>query len=330
MAAGDDAVAISVVSGRSTEVTTPPSLRLLEDEAASDWDEAVAEWLRAGRAEGKSRPTLYGYRETLLGDRLARIRGARPLRECLDRRTLTELLLRCQADGLKPTTLVVYCARLKTFARFCVERGWVGDDEATCLRVRGPRLPRLLPDVLTDAQVAQLLRHARFSRNRLIIRLLLGTGLRVSECAALTVDDLVETPDGWLVRVRQGKGRKDRYAPLGAAGDPLAADLLGYVETDRPIPPDSAERHLWLHHTGDRPMTAWAIWRAVAHLGRRAGVPVHPHTLRHTWATQAVGRGVPTEIVRRAGGWASLAVMQRYLHVSDREMLRAWKGVNGQ
>jgi integrase len=74
-------------------------------------------------------------------------------------------------------------------------------------------------------------------------------------------------------------------------------------------------------------MTPWAIWRVVNRLGREAGVAVHPHLFRHTWATRAIAAGVPTEIVRRAGGWASLQIMQRYLGVTDQEMLAAWREV---
>jgi integrase/recombinase XerD len=219
-------------------------------------------------------------------------------------------------------------ARLKAFARWCVDMGWVTEEEASLLRVRNPKVPKPLPEVLTDPQVDRLLRAARTSRDRMLVRFLLGTGLRLAECAAVTLDDITGEGEAQMVRVRCGKGGKARYTPLGLPGAPLAAPLHDYIEWDRALPPDGAPRHLWLRERKAEgeviPMSPMAIWGVVSGLSSATGIRVWPHLLRHTWATRAVAAGIPTEIVCRAGGWADLQVMQRYLHVNDQEILRAW------
>jgi integrase/recombinase XerD len=292
------------------------------------WDEAVQAWLENCRAANRSPETLRGYARWLLGPRLAQARGGEPWPECLGRETLIEFLVTGRRDGLKPSSLLAVTARVKAFARWCIEMGWATEEEASLLRVRNPTVPKTLPEVLSQAQVTRLLRAARTARDRMIVRFLLGTGLRLSECASVTLDDLAGEVGEAMVRVRLGKGGKDRYTPLGLPDDPLWQAVQQYVEWDRPVAPDSRERHLWLRErkvAGEfEPMSPGAIWGVVSGLSSATGIRVWPHLLRHTWATRAIAAGVPTEIVRRAGGWADLQVMQRYLHVSDQEMLRAW------
>ena len=288
------------------------------------WEEGVRAWLAACRAQGKSPATVEAYRSLLNSDRLGRVRGARPWELSLTREVMVDYLLCAQEDKLKRATIRAHAGRLRAFARWAVDTGLTSEEAATMLLVRRPRADDTLPTVLSDAELQRLLRAAT-GRDRMLVRFLVGTGLRLSECANVLVDDLVETPNGWLVRVRLGKGRKDRMVPLGLPGDPLGPELDEFVGFDR-APAPERERHLWLSdYSPHPPLGSDGIWRVIHRLSAQTGIHVHPHALRHTWATRAIAAGVPTEIVRRAGGWASLAVMQRYLHVSDTEMLRAWQ-----
>lgn len=293
------------------------------------WEEAVALWLTACRALERSPATLAAYRSLLLSERLAEVRDARPWALSLTREVMIGYLLRAQEDRLRRATIRAHAGRLRAFARWAVEMGYLPEEAATMLSVRRPRADQTLPTVLSDSEMQRLLRAAT-GRDRMLVRFLVGTGLRLSECASVLTDDLIETPNGWLVRVRLGKGRKDRMVPLGLPGDPLGPQLDDYVGFDRPAVSER-ERHLWLSdYDPHPPLGSDGIWRVIHRLAAQTGIRVHPHALRHTWATRAIAAGVPTEIVRRAGGWASLAVMQRYLHVSDTEMLRAWSdGAHG-
>ena len=308
----------------------PPALRVVSDPQPPGWTEAVEAYVAEGDAQGLS-PGGLGGRRSLLRGRIARARAEAGLgdRLVVSRELLLIVLAQLRRDGCAQSSAVTMHASLAAFARWCVAGGLVEQEEATLLGVKRPRAPKELPEPLSDDEVRRLLRVATPGRDRLLLRVLLGTGLRVSECAALTVDDIVERQGVAVIRVRRGKGAKDRLVPAGLPGDSLARALHEYLDCDRPLPRDDPERHLWLRDYrtdgSSRPMSAWAIWRAVAVVGRRAGVSrVHPHLFRHTWATRAIAAGIPTEMVRVAGGWQSPAVMARYLHVGIGDVLDAW------
>ena len=300
-------------------------------EPRATWTEAAEEWIAEGAAEGLS-PGGLGGRRRLLRPRIMQTRANLGHGDRLDltRELGLAVLAGMREDGRQASSAVTVAGNLSAFARWAVARGLVAPEDATLLALRRPRAPRDLPEPLSVDEMRRLLRATRNPRDRLLMRVLLGTGLRVSECAGLTLDDIVERLETTVIRVRRGKGGKDRYVPAGLPGDPLGPALAEYIDLDRQLPRDDPERHLWLekHRAAGvyRTMTAWAIWRVVDRAGQAAGVPrVHPHLFRHTWATRAIAAGIPTEAVRIAGGWQSPAVMQRYLHVGIGDVVAAWE-----
>ena len=124
---------------------------------------------------------------------------------------------------------------------------------------------------------------------------MIRTGLRRSEVLNVRVDDIVDGNDGAYVRVRQGKGRKDRIVPLDTAHDRFSRKLLRYIRTHRPQ--DAGDPHLWLStrrnaHSGTytpfdvRGLTSML---AAAERGARASMS-HPHKFRHTFGSRALVR----------------------------------------
>lgn len=209
---------------------------------------------------------------------------------------------------------------LKGFHKFLVRDGYAQDNPAATVRI--PQAPATLPDVLSIQQVQDLLDRQLGDdptslRNRAILEVLYGCGLRVSECSGLNVADCL-LDDGYL-RVF-GKGGKERIAPISGAA--LAA-LRGYLATGRPHltkagKPASA---VFLNNRGSR-LTRQSIHAIVARAGAAIGVDdLHPHTLRHSFATHMLAGGADLRVIQEILGHSDISTTQIYTHV-DRAHIR--------
>lgn len=288
-----------------------------------DWTSAAEAFLNKLRGDNCTPATLETYRYLLIGGRARKFLAEHDIGSApqLDKEVLEALKGEFLAAGLKAATVDDYVRVWRTFARFCIDRGW-GVDERT-LSVKGPRQPKLLPKTFTADEEARLIAACRSERDRLIIRLTLETGLRLSEVANLTIDDIIEVDTGWLIRVRQGKGRKDRGVPLGRE---LAADLERLIG----IRPRTQCRALFLTHnrvaSGDfgglRPNGIYQTWRR---LGQATGINAHPHKGRHTAATRWAQEGLYPWAIQRALGHTTLAMTNRYVDSSAIDLIDAFK-----
>jgi integrase/recombinase XerD len=175
-------------------------------------------------------------------------------------------------------------------------------------RIPLPRYEKKLPVILTKEEVKALLEAPKNLGHRAILATLYGTGLRVSEATTLKVADLDR--DRKLIHVRAGKGRKDRQVMLS---DPLREVLVAYYRWKRP-----AE---WLFPGGKPgcPITRETVFDTCRKAARRAGIAksVHPHSLRHAFATHLLDDGVSLIVIQALLGHANLKTTARYLHVSD-------------
>jgi len=204
-------------------------------------------------------------------------------------------------------------------------------------RIRKPKLPKRHPPALTSEQVASLIaaahersRSSERVRNWAITTFLYYTGLRVSELCNMRLGD-IDYENGWPARLRVvGKGDKERTVALshdptigaGEAARALSVWLqhrAGIVASLR----GPACDHVWLVPVGVRsgqaisPSGVRAVFRSLAQI---LGEPVHPHVLRHSFATHAVRSGARLDAVQRLLGHASLATTGMYLHASDADL----------
>jgi len=216
--------------------------------------------------------------------------------------------------------------RLKTFAAFCIREGY-GRSEAV-LQVEGPKQEQKEPQAFTPTEEKQLLDAAAAlsERDRLLVEFMLRTGLRLQEVAKVNIDDIVDSPEGAYVRVRQGKGKKDRIVPLDTGRSKLSTKLLKYAARSRAK--DSEERALFLSARGGKrgtggPLTARGIQIVLSRLGEQTGIHVHPHKFRHTFATRALSAGVGVMALQRALGHTTLAMVSRYVHYQRDDLLEA-------
>ncbi len=204
---------------------------------------------------------------------------------------------------------------LRGFFKFLVAERKVSADPTAL--VTGPRLPRKLPQVLTFAEVEQLLAAPdvttpRGCRDAAMIQLLYASGLRVSELVGLELTDV--DLDQSLVSAL-GKGDKRRVVPFGE----IARDaMVRYLRDVRPRWALKGESvHLFLTERGSG-MTRQGFWKLLGRYARSAGIAksISPHKLRHSFATHLLERGADLRAVQTMLGHADIATTQVYTHVT--------------
>jgi integrase/recombinase XerD len=218
-------------------------------------------------------------------------------------------------EPYKATTVVRTLSTVRSFHRFLLREGIVEHDPAA--RVVRPRLPRTLPHPLTVGEAAAVVEAPAVAtpiglRDRAMLELLYGAGLRVSELTGCDVDDL-DLADG-VVRVL-GKGGKERDVPVGGA----ARDAVGaYLSGGRPALASARTRGaLFLNARGGR-LTRQSCARILERHARAAGIRrrVTPHDLRHSFATHLLEGGADVRVVQELLGHASVATTQIYTLVT--------------
>ncbi len=219
--------------------------------------------------------------------------------------------------GFAPTSAARKLSSVRGFTAYLTREGLVEQDPAA--GVRGPKLPANLPRALAYPDVVRLLeegpggRHAQ--RDRLMLELLYGSGLRVSEAAGLDWEDL-EPEERWL-RVL-GKGQKGRAVPFGRGVKELLQDWR----------PDPVTRQgpVFPGERGASRITPRTIHRLVTQSARRVGLAgVTPHTLRHSFATHLLEGGASLRVVQELLGHESLLTTQRYLDITSDQMKRSYE-----
>jgi integrase/recombinase XerD len=230
---------------------------------------------------------------------------------------LERWLASMRADGLSPATIARRLAAVRTYFRHLVLIGRMEENPAASLEP--PRRPRRLPRVLSPAETERLIEAAagtapRALRDRALVELLYGAGLRVSEAVGLERRgvDLEER----IVRVL-GKGGKERLVPLGR---PAAEAVRRYLALGRPHLDRRHRPELFLNARGG-PLTRAGAFLILRRLAAKAGLEperVHPHLLRHSFATHLLEGGADLRSVQEMLGHADLGTTERYTHVSDR------------
>ncbi|MCL1798975.1 MAG: tyrosine recombinase XerD [Eggerthellaceae bacterium] len=221
------------------------------------------------------------------------------------------------ARAYAPASIERHMSVLKGFHRFLVREGHTECDPTDSLRL--PKVPSTLPDVLGVEQMDALLAQPfdegpRGLRDRALLEVLYGCGLRVSELVGLDRDSLLL--DEGLVRV-VGKGGKERVAPI--AGIALCC-LRRYLDEGRPglaKPSAKATPAVFLNARGGR-LTRQSVHRVVARAGLSIGVGnLHPHTLRHSFATHMLAGGADLRAIQEMLGHSDISTTQVYTHVDQ-------------
>jgi integrase/recombinase XerC len=238
--------------------------------------------------------------------------------------------------GYAPATLARKLSTLRGFTRFLTESGVLAADPARSLP--GPRRRRRLPRVLSLHEVDTLVAATDGTdplalRDRLVLELLYGCGLRSMELVALRLGDVQAAQAQLIIH---GKGGKTRIVPLG---DEAAAALRRYLERGRgelerqrgrrpasgPAPAVARRGEPLLLSRNGRPLLTSDIRRLVVKYCRLAGIDAaSPHMLRHAYATHMLERGADLRAIQELLGHASVSTTQVYTHVSGAHLRRTY------
>ena len=234
------------------------------------------------------------------------------------------------ARGLSPATAARRRAAVRQFYRFVLGERWREDDPSR--RVDAPKQGRLLPKVLTRAEVDALIAAAAARdgagglRLAALIETIYASGLRVSEAVSLTLAALARDPAYLMVR---GKGGKERLAPLNG---PARTAIKAYLEVRHSFLPRAAKAGAakeadvkespWLFPSRGKAgrLTARRFGQLLDEASRDAGVDpakVSPHVLRHAFATHLLEGGADLRVVQTLLGHADIATTQIYTHVAE-------------
>ncbi|MDI3269210.1 MAG: tyrosine recombinase XerC [Bacillota bacterium] len=239
---------------------------------------------------------------------------------------LRAFLGRLQERGYSRRSVARKLAAVRTFFRFLLREGLIQEDPARLLHT--PKLGRPLPRVLTIREAALLLEIPQGEdpaslRDRAILEVLYGAGLRISELVQLNAPD-AEGGEGWL-RVL-GKGGKERLVPLGRP----AQEALGrYLAWGRPRLLRRPEEALFLNQRGGR-LSARGVRTLLSRYARRIlpGRRITPHTFRHSFATHLLDGGADLRLVQEWLGHASLSTTQIYTHVSRERLQEVYRSAH--
>ena len=318
--------------------------------------EEVAHYLKYLRdARNASPHTLRNYQADLeqFADYVAPPGGKATPLEKIDHRIIREYLGKLHHEQLAKATVARKLAALRSFFKFCVRDGRLKQNPARL--VATPKLPKRVPSVLTAEEINSFLDslvrqeaasaaekpklgernlHKRpgadddesrllVRRDRAILELLYASGLRVSELTGLDLADLDRREQ--MLRVR-GKGRKERIVPFGGKAEaaldaywPVRTELLRKARLSADAPA------VFLNYAGRR-LTQRSVGRIVKKYVRLANInwDLHPHSLRHAFATHLLADGADLRAIQELLGHSSLSTTQKYTHASIRQLMEVY------
>jgi len=270
---------------------------------------------------GHSANTVEAYLRDL--HRLAEFAASKGVRDPgeVTRGLLRDFIYLLKDLGLSPATIRREVSAIRTYFGFLVGEGSLAADPSD--RLQSPRRGRLLPDTLTVPEVERLLAAPDVEqplawRDRALLELAYGAGLRVSELCGLGITDLLLADN--LVRVF-GKGSKERLVPIGRI---VIGAVSVYLHQVRPELDRGKSRGRVLLNARGQPLSRVGAWGIVKRATVSAGIAkrVTTHTLRHSFATHLLEGGADLRAVQEMLGHADLSTTQIYTHV-DREYLRS-------
>jgi len=270
---------------------------------------------------GHSRNTIESYLRDLR--RFVAFAGQKGARDpgAVSRKTLREFVFALKDLGLSAATIRRQVSAIRTYYGYLLGEGKVEADPSD--RLEMPRRGRKLPDTLSVAEVESLLAAPQVDeplawRDRALLELAYGAGLRVSELCGLKLTDLLMAEG--LVRVF-GKGSKERLVPIGRK---VIGAVSVYLHQVRPELDRGKTRERVLLNRRGEPLSRVGAWGVVKRRAKEAGIRkrVTTHTLRHSFATHLLEGGADLRAVQEMLGHADLSTTQIYTHV-DREYLRS-------
>jgi len=215
-----------------------------------------------------------------------------------------------------PTSVARHMSSLRGFLRYCLAQNATSFDATQHLEI--PKIGRYLPMCLTISEALSIYseihpKSPQALRDLALIELLYGCGLRISEALQLKVSQ-IDFSGKWILPI--GKGNKQRLVPVSQQGIDLIQE---YIQTDRSLIPSSID-NLILNPRG-KALSRMGAWKIIQRRTRHLSKEVHPHTLRHSYATHLLEGGMDLRVLQELLGHSDIATTQLYTHM-DREYLK--------
>lgn len=252
------------------------------------------------------------------------------------------------AQRLGPRTIARRIASIHEWNKFMLSNAQIASDPSA--EVKAPKQAEHLPDVLSISEVERVIdaaggfgsTDAVSLRDRALVEFLYATGARVSEAVGLKFEDIDLAES--VVRL-SGKGQKQRLVPIGKCA---VSALRDYLDKARPIlasraqksqasastasnsssnaSSKSANSHMIFLNKRGKSLSRQSAWEAISHAGKMAkiGKELHPHTLRHSFATHLISGGADVRTVQELLGHASVTTTQIYTHISPDALMEAY------
>jgi integrase/recombinase XerC len=245
--------------------------------------------------------------------------------KAIDHVAIRGFLSHLYEKGLSKASVARSLAAVRSLYRWLAQEGMVEQNPAKL--VSTPKLPQKLPRVPTIEEMNTVLdgrmpEVAAFpDRDRLLLELLYGCGIRNSELIGINLDDIRVSAEAILIR---GKGKKERYVPFGGS---VAAALAAYLPERQKLLTDSRKTSpgLLLNQRGGR-LTVRSVGRIVKKIAVAKGLSpdVHPHTLRHAFGTHMLEEGADLRAIQEMLGHERLSTTQRYTQLSMKHVLAVY------
>jgi integrase/recombinase XerC len=301
-------------------------------------EEAIRRFILAKRSENLSPSTIRAYKADLF--ELSKFMGLQQGPELLSREVVRAFLAMMHRLGTSKKTAIRRLSAIKSLVRWGVLENVITEDNFDRITtIKRPKSPIKLPQIPSEQEMAILLDGdfptAFPERDRLLLELMYGSGLRVSEAAHIRVDDLRPEQSAILINGKggpYGKSAKYRLVPLGAKSREA---LAGYLPVrDRMLNQNGTKTAALFFRVrgknvkraaGVLPINVRSVHRLVRYMSQVRGLVVmHPHLLRHACATHMLDHGCPLDVIQHILGHDRLDVTAHYAQVSTRLMMREY------
>lgn len=285
--------------------------------------EVFDRYLKYLEAERNLSPYTVRNYSTDLGDFFGFLKERDISLDKVDRQILRDYLSRLVEQGVVKPSIARKLSAIRSFYRYLVREGVLASNPIE--KAVSPKLDRRLPSFLTPDEVERLLNAPDLStpqglRDRALLELLYASGLRVSELVRLDLGEV--NLDSGEIRV-WGKGAKERVVLMGR---PAAEALRNYLEQGRPkLLGEKKTGALFINRYGQR-LPERRVQKMLEDYARKAGIEkrVHPHILRHTFATHMLDGGADLRVVQELLGHARLSSTQIYTHVTKSQAKKVY------
>jgi len=285
-------------------------------------ERAVADFLRHLREKNASPHTIKAYTSDLAN--FSSYAGSRDWKQ-IDHIVIRGFLSQLYENRLSKPSVARSLAAVRSLYRWLAREGMVEQNPAKL--VATPKLPKKLPRVPTIEEMNSVLdgsmpETAAFpERDRLMMELLYGCGIRNSELTGINLDDIRLSAEAILIR---GKGKKERYVPFG---DSVKNALAAYLPARQTLLAETRKNSsaLLINQRGGR-LTTRSVGRIIKKLAIAKGLSpdVHPHTLRHAFGTHMLEEGADLRAIQELLGHERLATTQRYTQLSMKHVLQVY------